>query len=172
MQLFPNIGSIILRPGCVRLGPNAESRGPNSPEWKSSNIAAIAFFYSAITSTFYQTLAIAACRFLWPRSRPLACMGYGVDGVQASSRPFSANVVQIHFAARLHSLRSRTIMQCSTLPLEPTCTVRPLKIDMRDWWCQSSNSTPKFNLVNFWICRQQASIGPQKARTPALAISS
>lgn len=87
--------------------PNAESHGPNSPEWKSSNIAAIAFFYSAITSTFYQTLAIAACRFLLPRSRPLACMGYGVDGVQASSRPFSANIVQIHFDVRLHSLRCK-----------------------------------------------------------------
>lgn len=152
MQLFPNIGSIILRPGCVRLGPNAESRGPNSPEWKSSNIAAIAFFYSAITSTFYQTLAIAACRFLWPRSRPLACMGYGVDGVQASSRPFSANVVQIHFAARLHSLRCKKknpggtqskqtqkwsvtnldqpvdwdhVYIAKVLPLEPSCNVQP-----------------------------------------------
>jgi hypothetical protein len=71
MQLFPNIGSIILRPWTQTTDPP----GPNSPEWKLSTIATIAFFYFGITSTyrliilsikstFYPTLAIAAWRFL------------------------------------------------------------------------------------------------------------
>lgn len=139
MQLFPNIGSIILRPGCVRLGPNAESHGPNSPELKSSNIAAIAFFYSAITSTFYQTLAIAACRFLWPRSRPLACMGYGVDGVQASSRHFFRKRCPNSFSRGHQSKQTQKwsvtnldqpvdwdhVYIAKVLPLEPSCNVQP-----------------------------------------------
>jgi len=100
----------------VQIAPNGNWATIAFSTLASHHINVFRLIILSIKSTFYQTLAIAAWRFLWPRSCPLACMEYGThstDGVQASSRPFphtlskfilvwtaDVHLVFIHFAAR------------------------------------------------------------------------